>query len=77
VPPPWGENTPLQAIFFDIGRNGQLAGEEKLIRILFWHGLESFYIGHDTDIDVDPVFKNKNKFPFAAKIDQVTFKIIQ
>ena len=74
---PCGENTPLNAIFFDIGRNGQFAGEGKLKRTLFRHGLESFDIGRDTDTAVDPVYKNKDEFPFTGKIDQVTFKIIQ
>jgi len=77
VPPSCGENTPLHAIFFDIGRNNQFAGEEKLTRTLFLCGLEPLDIGRDSDTAVDLVYKNKDEFPFTGKIDQVTFKIAQ
>ncbi|MEJ2195152.1 MAG: hypothetical protein P8X73_09900, partial [Ignavibacteriaceae bacterium] len=57
--------------------NDKLAGEGKLTRTLFRHGLEPFDIGRDSDTPVDPAYKSKGEFPFTGSIDKITFTITQ
>jgi arylsulfatase A-like enzyme len=55
--------------------NGQPAGEGKLTRSLFRHGLEPFEVGRDSITAVDPAYKAEGTFPFNSKIEQVTFEL--
>ena len=55
--------------------NGQLAGEGKVKRSAFRHGLEPFEIGRDSITPVDPAYKDKGNFEFTGKIDKVTFQL--
>ena len=53
--------------------NGQPAGEGKLKRTSFRHGLEPFEIGRDSITPVDPAYKDKGQFPFTGTIEKVSF----
>jgi arylsulfatase len=55
--------------------NGKLAGEGKLARTFFRHGLEPFEIGRDSITPVDPSYKDKGRFEFTGKIDKVVFEL--
>jgi arylsulfatase A-like enzyme len=55
--------------------NGQPAGEGKLTRTAFRHGLEPFEVGRDSNTPVDPAYKSKGEFPFSGSIDKITFRI--
>lgn len=55
--------------------NGQPAGEGKLKRTSFRHGLEPFEIGRDSVTPVDPAYKDKGVLPFTGRIDRVTFEL--
>jgi hypothetical protein len=57
--------------------NDKLAGEGKLTRTLFRHGLEPFDVGRDSDTPVDPAYKSQGEFPFTGSIDKITFTITQ
>lgn len=57
--------------------NNKLAGEGRLTRSLFRHGLEPFDIGRDSDTAVDPAYKKKGEFAFNGNIDKITFTIVQ
>lgn len=56
--------------------NGQPAGEGKLTRSVFRHGLEPFEVGRDSITPVDPAYKEKGKFEFTGQINEVTFKVL-
>jgi arylsulfatase len=56
--------------------NGQPAGEGKLTRSVFRHGLEPFEVGRDSITPVDPAYKNKGKFEFTGQINEVKFKVL-
>ncbi len=53
--------------------NGQPAGEGKLKRSFFRHGLEPFEVGRDSITPIDPAYKDK--FEFTGKIEKVTFQL--
>jgi arylsulfatase A-like enzyme len=57
--------------------NGQPAGEAKLGRTFFRHGLEPFEIGKDTGTPVDPAYQSKGEFAFTGTINKVDFKILK
>jgi arylsulfatase len=55
--------------------NGQPAGEGKLTRSAFRHGLEPFEVGRDSITPVDLAYKDKGKFEFTGTIESVTFEL--
>jgi arylsulfatase len=55
--------------------NGRPAGEGKLTRSAFRHGLEPFEVGRDSITPVDPAYKSKGSFVFGGRIDQITFTL--
>jgi arylsulfatase len=55
--------------------NGRPAGEGKLTRSNFRHGLEPFEVGRDSITAVDPAYKSKGTFPFTGTIEKVTFEL--
>ena len=55
--------------------NGKPAGEGKITRTFFRHGLEPFEIGRDSITPVDPAYKDKGTFEFTGKIEKVTFEL--
>jgi arylsulfatase A-like enzyme len=55
--------------------NGKAAGEGKLKRSAFRHGLEPFEIGRDSITPVSPDYSDQGTFPFTGSIDQVTFEL--
>ena len=57
--------------------NGKPAGEGKLQRSAFRHGLEPFEVGRDSITPVDPAYKDKGSFPFTGTIEKVTFELSQ
>ena len=57
--------------------NDRPAGEGKLTRTFFRHGLEPFEVGRDSITAVDPAYKDQGEFSFTGKIDKVTFELIQ
>ena len=57
--------------------NGKAAGEGKIKRTFFRHGLEPFEVGRDSITSVDPAYKDKGKFEFTGQIEKVTFELTQ
>jgi len=55
--------------------NDQLAGEGKLTRTLFRHGLEPFEVGRDSITAIAPEYKDQGKFEFTGQIEQVSFAL--
>ncbi len=55
--------------------NDTPAGEGKLTRTAFRHGLEPFEVGRDSITAIDPAYKDKGQFPFTGTIDKVTFDL--
>jgi arylsulfatase len=55
--------------------NDMPAGEGKLTRTAFRHGLEPFEVGRDSITAVDPAYKDKGQFPFTGTIEEVTFNL--
>ena len=55
--------------------NGKPAGEGKVKRSIFRHGLEPFEVGRDSITAIDPAYKGKGKFEFTGQIDKVTFEL--
>jgi arylsulfatase len=55
--------------------NGKPAGEGKIKRSLFRHGLEPFEIGRDSITPIDAAYKDKRKFEFSGTIEKVVFEI--
>jgi arylsulfatase A-like enzyme len=55
--------------------NGMAAGEGKLKRSAFRHGLEPFEVGRDSITPIDPVYKDKGAFPFSGAIEKITFEL--
>lgn len=53
--------------------NGKLAGEGKIIRSAFRHGLEPFEVGRDSITPVSPDYKTPS--PFTGTIDKITFEL--
>lgn len=57
--------------------DGKPAGEGKVERSTFRHGLEPFEIGRDSITPIDPEYKSKGTFPFTGTIDKVEFQLIK
>ncbi|WP_204141367.1 hypothetical protein [Halomicronema sp. CCY15110] len=55
--------------------NDQPAGEGKLTRTLFRHGLEPFEVGRDSITAIAPEYQNQGKFEFTGQIEQVAFAL--
>jgi arylsulfatase A-like enzyme len=55
--------------------NGKAAGEGRLKRSAFRHGLEPFEVGRDSITPVDPAYRDKGEFEFTGKIDKITFDL--
>jgi len=58
-----------------ISVNGKPAGEGKITRTFFRHGLEPFEVGRDTITPVDTAYHEKGEFEFTGKIEKVTFEL--
>jgi arylsulfatase len=55
--------------------NGNPAGEGKLTRSTFRHGLEPFEVGRDSITAVDPAYKDKGQFPFTGTVENIAFDL--
>ena len=55
--------------------NNTAAGEGKLTRTAFRHGLEPFEVGRDSITQIDPAYRDKGQFPFTGGIEEVTFSL--
>ena len=55
--------------------NGKPAGEGRVKRSAFRHGLEPFEVGRDSITPVSPDYKNQGTFPFTGSIEKITFKL--
>jgi arylsulfatase len=55
--------------------NGKPAGEGKLKRSAFRHGLEPFEVGRDSITPVSPDYKTP--FAFTGSIEKITFAIVE
>jgi arylsulfatase A-like enzyme len=55
--------------------NGKPAGEGKLTRSAFRHGLEPFEIGRDSITPIDPAYQSKGSYPFTGTIEKITFEL--
>jgi len=55
--------------------NDKPAGEGKLKRSAFRHGLEPFEVGRDSITPIDPIYKQKGSFPFTGTIEKITFEL--
>jgi hypothetical protein len=55
--------------------NGQPAGEGKLRRSAFRHGLEPFEVGRDSITPIAPDYSKKGTFEFTGKIEKITFAL--
>ena len=55
--------------------NGKPAGEGKLKRSTFRHGLEPFEIGRDSITPVSPAYPGKGSYAFTGTIEKVQFEL--
>jgi len=55
--------------------NDEFAGEGRLTRTAFRHGLEPFEVGRDSITAIDPAYRDKGLFPFTGGIEQVSFRL--
>jgi len=55
--------------------NDKPAGEGKLTRSLFRHGLEPFEVGRDSITAIAPEYQDQGKFEFTGQIEQVAFAL--
>ncbi len=55
--------------------DGKPAGEGKITRTFFRHGLEPFEVGRDSITAIDPAYKGKGSFPFSGTIEKVEFAL--
>ncbi len=55
--------------------NGKPAGEGRLTRSAFRHGLEPFEIGRDSITPVDPAYQSKGSYAFTGTIEKVRFEL--
>jgi len=58
---------------FKLFVNGRPAGEGKLLRSVFRHGLEPFEVGRDSITPVSPEYKTP--FEFTGTIEKITFDL--
>jgi arylsulfatase len=54
----------------------QPAGEGKLTRSIFRHGLEPFEVGRDSITPVDPAYRDKGQFDFTGTIGKIEFRLL-
>ena len=54
--------------------NDKPAGDGKLKRSSFRHGLEPFEVGRDSITPIDPAYKDKGTSAFTGKINQIRFE---
>jgi arylsulfatase len=54
----------------------QPAGEGKLTRSIFRHGLEPFEVGRDSITPVDPAYRDKGQFDFTGTIVKIVFRLL-
>jgi arylsulfatase len=57
--------------------NGQPAGEGKIKRSIFRHGLEPFEVVLYSITAIDSAYKDKGKFEFTGKIEKITFDLLK
>ncbi len=55
--------------------NGKPAGQGKLTRTAFRHGLEPFEIGRDSITPIDPAYAKQGVYAFTGTIDKVQFEL--
>lgn len=55
--------------------NGNPAGQGKLTRSAFRHGLEPFEIGRDSITPIDPAYQSKGSYAFTGTIEKVHFEL--
>lgn len=55
--------------------NDKLAGEGKLTRSLFRHGLEPFEVGRDSITAIAPAYEDQGDFEFTGQINEVNFAL--
>lgn len=55
--------------------NSKSAGEGKLTRTFFRHGLEPFEVGRDSITAIDPAYRDRGTFEFTGTIRQVAFEL--
>ena len=57
--------------------NGKTAGQGRLTRSLFRHGLEPFEVGRDSITPVDPAYHDRGDFAFTGSIKKVKFEVTE
>ncbi len=55
--------------------DGKPAGEGKIARTFFRHGLEPFEVGRDSITPVAPAYKDRGKFEFTGTINRIEFAL--
>ncbi len=55
--------------------NDKPAGEGKLSRTAFRHGLEPFEIGRDSITPISPAYEGKGSYAFDGMIEKVQFEL--
>jgi arylsulfatase len=69
------DGTPVGSGTLKMFVNGKEAGEGKIRRSSFRHGLEPFEVGRDSITPIDPAYKDRGTFPFTGTIEKVTFEL--
>ena len=69
------DGTPVGSGTLTMFVNGKAAGEGKVKRSSFRHGLEPFEVGRDSITPIDPAYKDRGAFPFTGTIEKVSFEL--
>ncbi len=69
------DGTPVGSGTLKMFVNGKAAGEGKVKRSSFRHGLEPFEVGRDSITPIDPAYKDRGTFPFTGTIEKVSFEL--
>jgi arylsulfatase len=69
------DGTPVGSGTLTMFVNGKAAGEGKIKRSSFRHGLEPFEVGRDSITPIDPAYKDHGTFPFTGTIEKVAFEL--
>lgn len=69
------DGTPIGGGTLKMFVNGKAAGEGKIKRSGFRHGLEPFEVGRDSITPIDPAYKDRGTFPFTGTIEKVSFEL--
>ena len=69
------DGTPVGSGTLRMFVNGKAAGEGKVKRSSFRHGLEPFEVGRDSITPIDPAYKDRGTFPFTGTIEKVSFEL--